>query len=95
MRALRDMNKPKFVFVDQPLFIGLIKDLFPSIDVEGRQGVGDLKDHIVRFFEEHNFVQVEDQMDKVIQLLETLQTRHTTMVVGPTSGGKSVIIQGL
>jgi dynein heavy chain len=53
MRALRDMNKPKFIFVDQPLFIGLIKDLFPSLDVEGRAGIGDLKDHIVHFFEEN------------------------------------------
>jgi len=60
MRALRDMNKPKFVFVDQPLFIGLIKDLFPSLEVEGRQGIGDLKDYIIKFFEDFNYTQVED-----------------------------------
>ena len=27
MRALRDMNSPKFVFEDVPLFMGLITDL--------------------------------------------------------------------
>lgn len=36
-----------------------------------------------------------DQVDKVIQLYETMLTRHTTMVVGPTGGGKSVILHTL
>lgn len=34
MRALRDMNLPKFVFEDVPLFLGLINDLFPGIKAE-------------------------------------------------------------
>jgi dynein heavy chain len=41
MRALRDMNKPKFVAEDMPLFMGLIKDLFPKLEVEGRAGMED------------------------------------------------------
>jgi dynein heavy chain len=32
MRVLRDMNFPKFVFEDVPLFLGLIKDLFPGVE---------------------------------------------------------------
>merc|ERR1711860_453608 len=33
MRALRDFNTPKIVSDDNPVFIGLISDLFPSLDV--------------------------------------------------------------
>lgn len=32
---------------------------------------------------------------QVVQLYETMLTRHTTMVVGPTQGGKTVIITTL
>lgn len=35
------------------------------------------------------------QVDKVVQLYETMMTRHSTMIVGPTGGGKTVIIQAL
>ena len=34
-------------------------------------------------------------MDKIVQMYETMMTRHTTMVVGPTGGGKSVVISTL
>lgn len=36
-----------------------------------------------------------EQADKVVQLYETMQTRHTTMLVGGTGGGKSVILGAL
>lgn len=45
MRALRDMNMPKFVFEDVPLFQGLIEDLFPGLQCE-RVGYEDLKEKI-------------------------------------------------
>uniref|UniRef100_A0A3P8VUV8 Dynein heavy chain hydrolytic ATP-binding dynein motor region domain-containing protein n=1 Tax=Cynoglossus semilaevis TaxID=244447 RepID=A0A3P8VUV8_CYNSE len=76
MRALRDMNLPKFVFEDVPLFLGLISDLFPQLKIT-----------INNFL----FLWIYwCQVDKVVQLYETMMTRHTTMVVGPTGGGKSV-----
>ena len=31
----------------------------------------------------------------MVQMYETMLTRHTTMIVGPTGGGKSVVINTL
>eukprot|EP00741_Cyanophora_paradoxa_P015322 tig00000194_g14791.t1 len=94
MRALRDMNAPKFVFDDVPLFMGLINDLFPGLSCP-RVGYPDLNAKIEEDLRENNFKVLADQVDKVVQLYETMLTRHTTMVVGPTGGGKSVVIKTL
>jgi dynein heavy chain len=99
MRALRDMNMPKFVFDDVPLFHGLIQDLFPGLRAE-RVGFENLKEIIIKNMDDMGFKHAEeekfyDQVNKMIQLYETMQTRHTTMVVGPTGAGKSVILKEL
>ncbi|KAM9056172.1 dynein axonemal heavy chain 10 isoform 4-T4 [Megaptera novaeangliae] len=94
MRALRDMNLPKFVFEDVPLFLGLISDLFPGLDCP-RVRYPDFNDAVEQVLRENGYVVLPIQVDKVIQMFETMMTRHTTMVVGPTGGGKSVVINAL
>ena len=99
MRALRDMNMPKFIFEDVPLFTGLINDLFPGLTAE-RVGYEDLKIKIIEEMENKGLRHQDeeifyDQVNKVLQLYETMNTRHTTMVVGPTGSGKSVILSTL
>ncbi|XP_049721902.1 dynein axonemal heavy chain 10 isoform X2 [Elephas maximus indicus] len=94
MRALRDMNLPKFVFEDVPLFLGLISDLFPGLDCP-RVRYPDFNDAVEQVLEENGYVILPVQVDKVVQMFETMLTRHTTMVVGPTGGGKSVVINTL
>ncbi|XP_073386148.1 dynein-1-alpha heavy chain, flagellar inner arm I1 complex isoform X3 [Physcomitrium patens] len=97
MRALRDMNLPKFTFEDVPLFLGLINDLFPGMDCP-RVRYPSFNDVVEDDLKVHGYLVMTnptDQVDKVIQLYETMLTRHTTMVVGPTGGGKTVIIETL
>uniref|UniRef100_A0A4W6G9Y8 Dynein axonemal heavy chain 10 n=1 Tax=Lates calcarifer TaxID=8187 RepID=A0A4W6G9Y8_LATCA len=94
MRALRDMNLPKFVFEDVPLFLGLISDLFPGLDCP-RVRYPNFNDAVEEILQENKYVILPNQVDKVVQMYETMMTRHTTMVVGPTGGGKSVVISTL
>uniref|UniRef100_A0A3B4UD57 Dynein axonemal heavy chain 10 n=1 Tax=Seriola dumerili TaxID=41447 RepID=A0A3B4UD57_SERDU len=94
MRALRDMNLPKFVFEDVPLFLGLISDLFPGLDCP-RVRYPNFNDAVEQNLQENKYVLLPNQVDKVVQMYETMMTRHTTMVVGPTGGGKSVVISTL
>ncbi|KAJ3299892.1 Dynein heavy chain 10, axonemal [Borealophlyctis nickersoniae] len=94
MRALRDMNLPKFVFEDVPLFLGLITDLFPGLDCP-RVRYANFNDAVEDVLRENQYILVPEQVDKVVQLYETMLTRHTSMVVGPAGGGKSVVIDTL
>uniref|UniRef100_A0A8D0HBM0 Dynein axonemal heavy chain 10 n=1 Tax=Sphenodon punctatus TaxID=8508 RepID=A0A8D0HBM0_SPHPU len=91
MRALRDMNLPKFVFEDVPLFLGLISDLFPGLDCP-RVRYPNFNDAVEQVLADGGYIVLPFQVDKVVQMYETMLTRHTTMVVGPTGGGKSVVI---
>ncbi|XP_048057086.1 dynein axonemal heavy chain 9 [Megalobrama amblycephala] len=94
MRALRDFNVPKIVTDDMPVFMGLIGDLFPALDVPRKrdmdfekfvkQSVLDLK-----LQAEDNFVL------KVVQLEELLAVRHSVFVVGNAGTGKSQILKSL
>lgn len=45
MRALRDFNIPKIVTDDMPVFMGLIGDLFPALDVPRKRDM-DFEKHV-------------------------------------------------
>ena len=61
MRALRDMNLPKFVFDDVPLFLGLIKDLFPALECP-RVKYPDFDGAVEKVLKQHGFVILSDQV---------------------------------
>eukprot|EP00818_Percolomonas_sp_WS_P004801 CAMPEP_0117449454 /NCGR_PEP_ID=MMETSP0759-20121206/7954_1 /TAXON_ID=63605 /ORGANISM="Percolomonas cosmopolitus, Strain WS" /LENGTH=4456 /DNA_ID=CAMNT_0005241931 /DNA_START=311 /DNA_END=13681 /DNA_ORIENTATION=- len=96
MKALYDMNVAKFVFEDTPLFEDLLNDLFVSINID-RSSNPSLFKAIKADLKKHDYMLFDDdqQVNKVIQLYETMGTRHSVMVVGGTSGGKSVVINTL
>lgn len=58
MRALRDFNTPKIVSDDLPIFMGLIGDLFPALDVPRKRNA-DFESEIKQAVVEHH-LQPED-----------------------------------
>ncbi|PVD32839.1 hypothetical protein C0Q70_08286 [Pomacea canaliculata] len=60
MRALRDMNLPKFVYEDVPLFLGLISDLFPGLDCP-RVRYPNFNDAVEEVLQENGYVLLPQQ----------------------------------
>jgi dynein heavy chain len=99
MRILRDNNMPKFTFEDVPLFLGMISDLFPGMDAP-RVSNPELKEALETYYEKNLYRGEDDevfdfQVNKAIQLQETQDVRWTNVLVGPTGGGKTLIIDSL
>eukprot|EP00392_Amoebophrya_sp_AT5.2_P005332 g5341.t1 len=89
IRALRDSNVPKFLAQDLPLFMGIISDLFPGVDIPNVD-YGVLEQEIKAQLVEARFATVPSFVTKIIQLLETQLVRHGVMIVGLTMCGKSM-----
>ncbi|XP_023565616.1 dynein heavy chain 11, axonemal [Octodon degus] len=94
MRALRDFNMPKIVTDDFPVFLGLIGDLFPALDVPRSR-----KQHFEQMVRQCTLelrLQPEESFIlKVVQLEELLAVRHCVFVVGNAGTGKSKILRTL
>ncbi len=88
LRALRDVNVPKFLKIDLPLFENIISDLFPGVKRPERD-YGNLMNTIKDSCGHFNVQPVEGFLAKVIQLYDTMNVRHGLMMVGPTGGGKT------
>jgi dynein heavy chain len=93
-RALQDVNLPKFLAHDIPLFNGILSDLFPGVQ-RPKIDYGDLMKSLTYCTEKRGLQPVPPFMTKALQLYETVVVRHGLMVVGPTGGGKSSIISVL
>ncbi|KAL4648151.1 dynein heavy chain 9, axonemal-like [Arapaima gigas] len=94
MRALRDFNIPKIVTDDMPVFMGLIGDLFPALDVPRKRDMDFEK------FVKHSILDLKLQAEdnfvlKVVQLEELLAVRHSVFVVGNAGTGKSQVLKSL
>lgn len=70
---------------------GILGDLFPGVELPV-QDYGRFQETIEEVIIEHNLQPEECTIKKVIQLYETMIVRWGVMLVGPTGGGKTVIL---
>jgi dynein heavy chain len=88
IKAIRDMNLPKFVADDVLLFDNLFIDLFPDCD-EPENANDDLQIAIEESLMRRNLQLNENLVVKIMQLYESNVTRHGNMLVGATLAGKT------
>ncbi|XP_049878702.1 dynein beta chain, ciliary [Pectinophora gossypiella] len=94
MRTLRDFNIPKIITDDMPVFMGLIGDLFPALEVPRKR---DLEfERTVKQAAMDLSLQPEDNFIlKVVQLEELLEVRHSVFIVGNAGTGKTQVWKSL
>jgi dynein heavy chain, axonemal len=88
MKAIMDMNIPKFVGEDIPLFNSLFNDLFPNIEMQEMNN----EQFLVAVEAEIRKAGLQpkaEQIKKVVQLYDSKNTRHGNMLVGTSMSGKS------
>ncbi|XP_058455827.1 dynein beta chain, ciliary-like isoform X2 [Malaya genurostris] len=94
MRALRDFNIPKIVTDDVPVFMGLIGDLFPALDVPRKRSPD--FERLIRKSTIELKLQPEDNFIlKVVQLEELFAVRHSVFIVGFAGTGKTQVWKSL
>jgi len=82
------MNLAKLTVDDLPIFLGIAKDLFPSITIPEVKN-----DILIRAIKQcmvnKNHQPSEAAIAKIIQLYETKISRHSVMLLGQTGAAKT------
>ncbi|RLN86351.1 hypothetical protein BBJ28_00004571 [Nothophytophthora sp. Chile5] len=99
MTTLRDMNLSKLVAADVPVFLSLLRDIFPGVEPTPSAG-GGRGNEIARAVEDalqktQSWPPPAAWNAKVTQLYETQLVRHGIALVGPAGAGKSAILRTL
>ncbi|KAM9855172.1 dynein axonemal heavy chain 2-like [Aulostomus maculatus] len=89
LMAMTDMNIAKLTAADLPLFNGIIQDLFPSVEAPAID-YDKLKEAVREELGKKGLKVTPFSMTKIIQLYETKNSRHSSMLVGKTGSAKTV-----
>ena len=87
-RALRDFNVPKILDIDMPVFMGLLKDLFPGVDPPRAQD-HNFEEVIKQVAEDSGLICDEEFQLRVVQLSELMAIRHCIFLMGPSGVGRT------
>lgn len=94
LRAIIDVNLPKFLSEDVPLFAGIYSDLFPGIEIPKFERQ-ELIDALVQEVQKKNLQATPWFVEKCMQIYEMILVRHGLMIVGKPMGGKTCAYQSL